>query len=296
MNKSVILTGAAGFVGTRLASRLVVEGFEVHALDVKNPGIPGVVFIDSDISQGSDNPPNILPDNAVFIHLAAVSTDSACRSDPIAALSTNLMGTSRMVMLANAKNSSKFIFASSEWVYPESEISESCLESQDLILNKLSSLYARTKLIGEGLVSNLSEAPSVSLRFGIVYGPRKQPGSAPESILLKVRNGEPIEVGSLETARRYIYVDDLVEGILRVVNSSPESGNAIYNLAGNELISLGELVSAAEIACGKRAHALEVGSKPSIRNPIADCFNRKFEFAPKFDIQAGFRVCLKTLD
>lgn len=296
MNKSVILTGAAGFVGAKLASRLVAEGFQVHALDVNDPGIPGVIFTHADISQGSYEILDKLPEDAVFIHLAAVSTDSACKSDPIAALSTNLLGSSRMVILANKKNSTKFIFASSEWVYPELEISQSCLESQDLILNQLSSLYARTKLIGEGLVSNLSEIPSVSLRFGIVYGPRKQPGSAPESILLKVRNGEKIEVGSVETARRYIYVDDLVEGIVRVVHSPPEGGNAIYNLAGNELISLGQLALVAESVCGRQAHIVELGSKPSIRNPRPDYFNRKFEFTPTFDIQAGFRVCLKILD
>ena len=295
MNKSIVLTGAAGFVGARLASRLVAEGFEVHALDVIDPEIPGVTFTYADISQSSDEPFDTVPKKAVFIHLAAVSTDSACSRDPISALSTNLMGTSRMIMLANARHSSKFVFASSEWVYPESQIPESCIESQDLQLTQLSSLYAITKLVGESLVSNLSKTPSVSLRFGIVYGPRAIPGSAPEAILLKVRNGETVEVGNLETARRYIFVDDLIEGILRVIASPAEHDNFVYNLAGNELLSLSHLVLAAETVCGKKAQISELNLKPSVRNPVSLKFNisprcvltiNVLSFTPKSSLRA----------
>lgn len=295
MDKSVILTGAAGFVGTRLASRLVDLGYKVYAIDVSDPKIFGVEFIYADISLNIYDSVGPLPENAVFIHLAAVSTDSACKNNPLAALSTNLIGTSRMVLLANSINSSNFIFASSEWVYPELQIPEGQIESKNLSLDQLSSVYAMTKLAGESLVSNLSEVPSVSLRFGIVYGPREAPGSAPESILLKVRNGQPLEVGSLETARRYIFVDDLVEGIIRVVASSPESGSAVYNLAGAQLLSLSDLATAAGSICGKQAQVSELDSKTSIRNPLPNKFNRQFDFKPRVDIQEGFRTCLEIL-
>jgi nucleoside-diphosphate-sugar epimerase len=295
MTGSVILTGAAGFVGRRLAQRLLGLGYEVYAVDLTDPGIIGTEFVKADISGNIDESLLAVPKNATFIHLAAVSTDSACKSDPISALNTNLLGTTRMIMIANAKGASKFIFASSEWVYPETEISLDNLESQNLFANQLPSLYAMTKLTGEGLVKNLSRTPSVSLRFGIVYGPRAEPGSAPESLLLKVRNGESIEVGNGSTARRFIYVDDLCEGIISAVQSYSRPGNVIYNLAGSELVALSKVIFEAGKACGRDTTFTEIGSPASIRNPISDKFYQQFDFKPKVSLQEGLQACLKKL-
>jgi nucleoside-diphosphate-sugar epimerase len=295
MSITVVLTGAAGFVGRRLAGRLIELGYEVYAVDVVDPGIFGIKFIQADISGTMDESLLPIPKNATFIHLAAVSTDSACKSNPLLALNTNLLGTSRMVLMANAKSASKFIFASSEWVYPETETITDHLESVDLLANQLNSLYAMTKLTGEGLVINLSRLPSVLLRFGIVYGPRMEPGSAPESILLKVRNGEFIEIGNGDTARRFIYVDDLCEGLVRAVQSPSEPGNQIYNLAGSELVSLSKVIFEAGKACGKDVTFSELDSSASIRNPISSKFYEAFDFMPQVSLQAGLQACLQKL-
>lgn len=295
MTMTVVLTGAAGFVGRRLAERLVSLGDEVYAVDVTDPGVIGVKFIKADIGEPIDESLLDVPQNATFVHLAAVSTDSACKENPLAALNTNLLGTSRMVLIANAKGAAKFIFASSEWVYPESEGISDQVESEDLVSNQLPSLYAMTKLTGEGLVKNLSQVPSVSLRFGIVYGPRMEPGSAPESILLKVRNGEAIEVGNGSTSRRFIYVDDLCEGILCTVRSNAIPGNIIYNLAGSELLALSKLTLEAGKVCGTEAKITELGSPASIRNPVSTKFYEEFAFQPRVSLQAGLQACLQKL-
>ncbi len=292
---TVVLTGAAGFVGRRVAERLLSAGYEVYAVDITDPGISGIKFLHADISANIDESLLPVPQNAIFVHLAAVSTDSACKANPLSALNTNLLGTSRMVLIANAKGASKFIFASSEWVYPESEVTLDNLESEDLLANQLASLYAMTKLTGEGLVKNLSSVPSVLLRFGIVYGPRVEPGSAPESILLKVRNGESIEVGNGSTARRFIYVEDLCEGIIRVVRSNSMHGNMIYNLAGSELVTLSDLILEAGKIFGREVAFTELGSPASIRNPLSTKFYEDYNFQPQVSLHAGLQACLQKL-
>ncbi len=295
MENPIVVTGASGFVGRRLVKKLSAGGFEVFALDLINPEIEGVIFIEADISRDITFAKSVIPEKAVFIHLAALSTDGQCREKPHQALEINLLGTARLIQLANEKNAIKFIFASSEWVYPEHEKNLLQTENELLQLESLKSLYAMTKLMGENVLRVTCEVSTIILRFGIVYGPRQQPGSAPESIALEVSRGKDVKVGSIKSARRFIYVDDVVEGLQLVIKYSKNSDFEIFNLSGRELITLEDIAMTAMSITGKKVQLIDGESTTSIRNPDPIKFIDTFNFKNQVAFKEGLTLCLEAM-
>lgn len=292
MKNVIVLSGAAGFVGKKLASRLVELNFKVIALDLVNPEIQEVDFYYFDIAQNLDLLKLAIPEGSIFVHLAALSTDPICRENPIDAVNINVTGTARIVELVNRFNFSRLIFASSEWVYPEKQDSISQTESDSLRLENLDSLYAITKLIGENIVRTTCSVPNISLRFGIVYGPRTKPGSAPESIAHKISLGEHVTLGAGGTARRFIFVDDLIEGIYRAIIGVLPSQSCIYNLSGSELVNLKQIADISKDITKQRVDVTDARGIPSIRNPDPSNFMKDFDFNPKFSLSDGLKACL----
>jgi UDP-glucose 4-epimerase len=265
--KILVITGSSGFVGERLANIAIAQGYDVIGIDYIKSSNLTCHQLELDLSRQDFF--EQIPADSVFIHLASLSTDSLCREQPTLAIDANLRATSLALENAVKSKVSHFIFASSEWVYPENSHRIPQTEEDNLDLANLDSLYAMTKLFGESLIRSTAKVPYTVLRFGIVYGPRKSPGSSAESVALKVHSGEEISVGSLETSRRFIFIDDLVEGILRTVSVGPERLNGeILNLAGPELVSLQDLVTASNEILQSSAPINSGGKSPSIRNPI----------------------------
>ena len=141
-----------------------------------------------------------------------------------------------------------------------------------------------------------SEVMHIILRFGIVYGPRSNPGSAPESVLAKVNRGEKVSIGSLNTARRFVYIDDLVDAISILVSDPGDHNGEIYNISGPDLISLGEIAMVSMEIIGKSVAIEDAGSSPSIRNPDSSKFNMRFGFSPNYGIRDGLSACLDSRD
>ena len=295
MSRNVAISGAAGFVGRRLVTRLIELGYEVIALDLVDPKITGSEFHFFDIGDDLIQKQVNLPKNSVFVHLAAMSTDSQCKQDPIGALNINLVGTARVIELVNTSSCSKLVFASSEWVYPEKQDQKLQAEHESLELENLNSLYAMTKLMGENLVRVACKIPSISLRFGIVYGPRSKAGSAPESISYKISQGEDISVGAGETSRRFIYVDDLVQGVVSAIEGDAPQFNSIYNLSGSELISLIHVAETAQGITGNNVQVLDGGALSSIRNPDPSKFIKGFGFTPHTSLADGLKACIEAM-
>ena len=295
MSKVVAITGAAGFVGRKLAMSLKSQGYEVIALDVVDPQLEGIRYAHFDINKDVPQIDMEKVEGATFVHLAALSTDPQCKADPNGALNTNLTGTSRVIELVNKLNFSRFIFASSEWVYPESNSNVLQNEEDSLHLEDLNSLYAMTKLMGENLVRATCQVPFISLRFGIVYGPRTKPGSAPESIAFKIAQGENVSVGSIATARRFIFVDDLVKGICAAIGTSKEFQNEVFNLSGSQLVSLSDIATTTIEITNKQVKVNDGGSTASIRNPNPNKFMEYFNFTPTISLREGLKLCLEVM-
>ena len=292
--QTLVITGSSGFVGEKLATKAMAEGFDVIGIDIKKSMNLDCKQLEIDLA--SQNFYDKIPVGSTIIHLASLSTDSMCRENPTLAIDANLRATSLVLQNAKKSSAAHFLFASSEWVYPERpEVTEQ-RESDHLDLADLNSLYAMTKLFGESLIRSTSLVPYTILRFGIVYGPRKIPGSSAESIALKVYVGGEISVGSKETARRFIFIDDLIAGILQSALKGPDLLNTkILNLAGSQLMSLDQIVSAANEILGKSSAIIDGGKIASIRNPLIDETSRILEWSPKVNIREGLESCLKVM-
>jgi nucleoside-diphosphate-sugar epimerase len=288
---TLVVTGSSGFVGEQLVSAAIQKGYEVIGIDLKKSEKLSCHQLELDLSK--ENFFQVIPENSIIIHLASLSTDGACKANPPVAIDANLRATALLLDNAMKSKAGYLIFASSEWVYPELPNIAAQNEKDELKLTSLKSLYAMTKLFGESLIRVDSKVPYTILRFGIVYGPRFPPGSAAESIAWKVYSDEEVKIGSKNTARRFIHVNDLISGILKCIDIGPSFLNQkIINLSGAELVSLVDVANASNEILKKSAQINQNSDTPSIRNPVIDSALELLDWKPKIDLKSGLSDCL----
>ena len=180
-------------------------------------------------------------------------------------MDVNVNGTLNLIKAAKKKLVKTFIFASSEWVYGDKR-SNLLNENSDLIIDKKYSLYAQSKIIIEKFLDTNRIFKNINiLRFGIIYGSSvKKNWSLIEKIFEKVKNNNDLHIGSKKTARKFIHLDDLINGILLSIKLK---GFNILNLTSNEKISLKQIVEISEKFLQKKIKVIELNAKePSIRN------------------------------
>ncbi len=290
----LVVTGSSGFVGRRLVEVAQGRGFNVIGLDQSISEL--VTCQQFAVNLNSDDLSGLIPEGASVVHLASLSTDPQCKENPVLAVESNLAGTIRILLSSGKAQASQFIFASSEWVYPETDMAVPLFESDSLDLLDLKSIYAISKLVAESLIRSTSDIPYWLLRFGIVYGPRKVPGSAPESLAYKVSRGEAIQVGSLNTGRCFIYIDDLIEGILSAVAAGPKKSSPIpVNVAGSQLVSLKHVVETAGKLLDLPIYCSEGKSSPSIRKPDISRAKEILNWEPRVSFDEGLMKCLSFM-
>jgi nucleoside-diphosphate-sugar epimerase len=291
---ALVITGSSGFVGENLALYAISKGYEVIGIDLKNSERLSCRQLELDLT--SEDFFDEIPKNSRIIHLASLSTDGACRENPLLAIDANIRATALVLDNAIKAKATQLIFASSEWVYPELPKVATQSEQDELKLTSLNSLYAMTKLFGESFLRVDSKVPKTVLRFGIVYGPRFPPGSAVESIAWKIYSDEEVKISSRKTSRRFIHVNDLINGILKCTEINPSILNQkIINLSGAELISLNDVVDMSNKILGKSNQITENGSSPSIRNPVNDLASELLGWKSKINLKSGISECLKFM-
>jgi UDP-glucose 4-epimerase len=231
------------------------------------------------------------------VHLAAISRDADCVRDPRTAVETNVGGALNVLEAARANHVPQLIFASSEWVYGEVAGQEAQTENMLIDVRRIGSEYALTKLMAERLLQLASarhpETIVTVLRFGIVYGPRPSNWSAVEQLFYAVRSGEPVVVrGSLRTARRFIHVSDVASGILSAVGRST---NEVFNLSGDKLITLGDIVAESAELLGSTPTVTEGDpTAVSVRNPENALARRLLGWVPAIGLRDGLRTLQTT--
>jgi len=286
----VFVTGGESFVGRVLWEALEDAGHSVTGLDAVSSTRPACRRMDLRDPMLVD----AIPDGAVIIHLAAISTDPLCRVNPLEALDVNLTGTLRLAQAASVRHCRQFLFASTEWVYGDVPNEGVQLEDQPLDVTRIPSAYAFSKVAGERILA-FSGLPSVTiLRFGIIYGPRERNWSAVESLIAKVRGGEPISVGSLATSRRFIHVRDLVAGIVAAIGLD---GFEVLNLAGDVDITLGQVIETADAVLGRKSSIVETNPVArSVRTPSSAKARERIGWEPKITFLEGVRDVVAALE
>ena len=279
---TLFITGAESFIGRALRDRCDATGQNwlgidrvasaagrVHKADIRDPAVA-----------------DLIPEGANVVHLAAISRDPDCRADPRTAFDVNVTGTLNLAAAAQKRGARQFIFASSEWVYGGVRNNETQREDQPIDITAMTSEYALSKIVAEQCLKLSFQLPAMTiLRFGIVYGPRPANWSAVESLFNSVLTKDEVKVGALNTARRFIHVDDIVSGILA---SCGRTGFEIFNPSFDRLIGLGDVIEASMKICGRRPKVVETNpSQVSIRNPDNAKARAALNWAPLIDLAAG---------
>ncbi len=289
----IFVTGAESFIGKVLLEHCDAQGI----------GIVGVDLIESgrrDCSVGDITSPDIadlIPEGIeAVVHLAAVSRDGDCREHVYDCFQANVMGTMNLVRASRAKSVKQFIFASTEWVYGHFGEGEVKTEESVIDVATVGSEYALSKLFCEAIQRMEHEngfCPVTVLRFGIVYGPRSENWSAVESVFNAVATKEEVVVGSLKTGRHFIHVRDIASAIVKSVGSK---GYEIFNIQGDALVTLGDVVEIGRKVSGKDPQIVESSpDSSSIRRVSNKKARDHLQWHPEVDLETGLRSVMEFL-
>lgn len=267
----VIVTGAAGFIGSHTAAALLARGCTVLGLDnldpfydpalkhrnlhalARHPNAARFGFELCDIT----NAPAL---HAAFqrfrptavIHLAARAGVRPSIADPAAYAMTNVLGTQLVLSAAHAVGCARLVCASSSSVYgnnPKTPFAET--DPVDAPISPYAATKKACELIGH-THHHLTGASVAMLRFFTVFGPGQRPDLAIRLFLTRVARAEPITVfGDGTTSRDYTYIDDIVSGILSAYDRIDTHGYRVWNLGGDRPISLADLVRAVAEVVGR---------------------------------------------
>jgi UDP-glucuronate 4-epimerase len=269
----VIVTGAAGFVGMHVAERLLDRGETVIGVDVFNdyydPALKAARAARLDGRQGFKMVRMDIADDAAvmalvrdsgakrIVHLAAQAGVRYSIENPFAYQRSNLAGHLSVLEAARHNGVTHLVYASSSSVYGDRPLAGAGFKETDPVDAPVS-LYAATKRANELMsisYAKLYGFPMSGLRFFTVYGPWGRPDMAYYGFTQKILNGEPIEVyGEGKMARDFTYIDDIVDGIVGVLDHPPaQGGHEIYNIGDNDPVGLMEMITTLENAIGREA-------------------------------------------
>lgn len=270
---SVLITGAAGFIGSHLADRLLSCGEEVVGLDnfddfyqrdIKEQNLAAArdheafLLVEGDIRTRSDL--DRLPDNIdTIVHLAARAGVRPSIENPVLYTDVNLLGTSQVLKFAAQRGIKTFVFASSSSVYGNNK--KVPFSENDPVDHPISP-YAATKKAGELLChasSHLDGIAMICLRFFTVYGPRQRPDLAIHKFARLMMGQKEIPMfGDGSTSRDYTYVADIIDGVTKACDwvRGRDGSFEVVNLGGSRTITLAEMV---------RTIAEELGVHPNLR-------------------------------
>ena len=239
----VLVTGGSGFIGSHVVDRLVAAGHEPRIFDlVPSPyHAPSRSSIWRVTSASRGRPCGASRGCDAVIHLAAVSDVNKVLADPALAEAVNAGGTRAVLEAARLEGIARVVYASTVWVYGNSNGHGPLEEDEPFSLP--GHLYTATKLAGEMYCSSFGELYGLETtiaRFGIPYGPRARPATVLAAFVAKALADEPITIaGDGTQSRRFVYVEDLAEGVVAALD--PVASGRVYNLVGAENTTVREI-------------------------------------------------------
>ena len=258
----VLVTGGAGFIGTHLCRRLLADGHNVFVIDNESNSNPstlpdGVVYTKGDVIRPEDMEPIFAAGLDAVCHIAGQVSIIRAFDNPVADLRTNVEGTLNTVQMCVRHRVPRLVYASSMTIYGNTD-NVPTPESQPCLPDYY---YGITKHAAERYVHSTAERPDLdfdfsvtSLRMFSVYGPGQawdNPYQGVLGIFLgKVQRGEPITIfGDGEQTRDFVFVEDIVDGWVRALNT-PAAKGGVFNLGSGRSLSINQLAAHAAEAFG----------------------------------------------
>ena len=307
----ILLTGACGFIGMHTAKKLLSRGDEVFGVDNINDyyevslkearlrqleSLPGFQFERLDIADRAALPAFVrkhAPERV--LHLAAQAGVRYSLTNPNAYIDSNLVGFGNILEICRHAGIGHLVYASSSSVYGANRKQPFSVEDN---VDHPVSLYAATKRANELMAytySHLYKLPTTGLRFFTVYGPWGRPDMAIFSFTKAILEGRPIDVfnhGKMQ--RDFTYVDDIVEGVVRVLDAVPCEAPPykLYNIGNNQPVELTRFIDILEHCLGRKAERrllpMQPGDVPATYADV-DALVRDVGFRPATPIEEGVR-------
>lgn len=328
----ILITGAAGFIGFHLACRLLKDGHEVIGIDNLNdyydpalkmarlavieklPEASAFSFHKLDLADAKGL--EQLFKQSSFSHVVNLAAQAGVRyslENPQSYVSSNLIGFANLLECCRQYQPEHLVYASSSSVYGLNGARPYSVHHN---VDHPVSLYAATKKSGELLAhsySHLFKLPATGLRFFTVYGPWGRPDMALALFTSAILENKPIKVFNHGQLRRdFTYIDDIVEGVTRILDKpaasnpdfdlaapDPASSTApwrIYNIGNSKTVELSEFIATLEEALGKKAILEYLPMQPGdVESTWADVgdFERKVNFKPNTDLKSGIKTYVK---
>lgn len=331
MNKTIFVTGASGFIGSNLCKRILKEDTECRVIGLDNmndyydvrikearlnklSSYSNYTFIKGNLADKE------LIDSifdkyhpSIVVNLGAQAGVRYSITNPDAYIESNMLGFYNILEACRNYPVEHLVYASSSSVYGSNK--KVPYSTDDKVDNPVS-LYAATKKSNELMAhaySKLYNIPSTGLRFFTVYGPAGRPDMAYFGFTNKLVNGDTIKIFNYGNCKRdFTYIDDIVEGVIRVMNKAPEKKNgedglpippyAIYNIGNSnpenlldfvqilseELVRAGVLPEDYDFEAHKELVAMQPGDVP-VTYADTSALERDFGFKPHTPLREGLR-------
>ena len=329
--KTIFVTGSSGFIGSNLCKRILNEESDVHVIGLDNMNdyydvrikvaplnelkkFSNYTFIKGNLADKE------LIDSifdkyrpSIVVNLGAQAGVRYSITNPDAYIESNMLGFYNILEACRHYPVEHLVYASSSSVYGSNK--KVPYSTDDKVDNPVS-LYAATKKSNELMAhaySKLYNIPSTGLRFFTVYGPAGRPDMAYFGFTNKLVNGDTIKIFNYGNCKRdFTYVDDIVEGVIRVMNKAPEKKNgedglpippyAIYNIGNSnpenlldfvqilseELVRAGVLPEDYDFEAHKKLVAMQPGDVP-VTYADTSALERDFGFKPHTPLREGLR-------
>lgn len=310
MTSPVIVTGAAGFIGMHTAERLLARGETVIGVDNFTPYYDPALKEARALRLGAYNGFTLerldISDHEAFdalvkrtgaqriIHLAAQAGVRYSIDNPFAYERSNLAGHLSVLEAARHNAVEHLVYASSSSVYGDRPLEGEGFKETDPTVSPVS-LYAATKRSCELLsqsYAHLYGFPQTGLRFFTVYGPWGRPDMAYFKFSEMIARGEAIEVyGEGKMARDFTYIDDIIDGVIAVLDAPPARGtHEIYNIGDSQPVGLMDMIASLEAALGLTADKIMRPMQPGdVTATYADIskLHAKTGYKPKVMLNEG---------
>jgi UDP-glucuronate 4-epimerase len=312
--KHVLVTGSAGFIGFHLSRALLAQDYRVTGVDSLNDyydvalkrarlneigASPRFSFLEMDLSARSATE-GLFRDGKfdVVCHLAAQAGVRYSLQNPHAYVENNVTAFLHVLEGCRHHPVEHLLFASSSSVYGAQEKTPFAVEDR---VDRPISLYAATKLANEQMAhvyAHLYGIPTTGLRFFTVYGPWGRPDMAYYKFTKAILEGKPIEVyneGRLQ--RDFTYIDDIVEGLLRLIERPPAAAAghpafALHNIGNHQPVELTTFIETLERVLGRTAQRAMLPMQPGdVPATCADVtsLQRVADFAPSTSLETGLK-------
>jgi UDP-glucuronate 4-epimerase len=272
--QQLLVTGAAGFIGMHVARALLDQGALVTGVDsfdayydvaLKHARVnelrafAGFAFEEIDLAEAAAASALFARRFGAVVHLAAQPGVRYSLVNPEAYVRNNLVAFAHVLEGCRLGSVRHLVYASSSSVYGANHVLPF---SEDQPVDHPVSLYAATKKANELMAhsySHLYRLPTTGLRFFTVYGPWGRPDQAPMLFTKAILDGVPIDVFNAGRMQRdFTYIDDIVEGVVRVLATVPAPGGdaapyAVYNIGNHEAVELDRFIATLERLLGRRA-------------------------------------------